>query len=131
MLPVWHRWMVTDESSRRLLFSLHHLRTLQARYLEIFSMGFPLDSETRFSTINLCFSFHRTPLIKCLNVCTIQQTSSTTKSQQMVQQVLNDHKAVERENGLTLFRGRKDVSSFPQSEEELTGFLDQTPVKLL
>ena len=53
MLAMWHWWMVMDKSSRRLLFSLHYLRTLQAQYPEIFSTGSPLDSETGFSTINL------------------------------------------------------------------------------
>lgn len=122
---MWHQWMVKDKSSRR-LFSLHHLRTLQAQYLEIFSTGGPLDSETVFSTINLCFLFIfiETFVIKCLTACSLQQIFSTSKSQQ----VLNEHKATERENGLILSKGRMFLISL--NLRSWQRFLDQTSVKL-
>ena len=63
------------------------------------------------------FIFIETFLIKCLTACSLQQIFSTTMSQQMAQQVLNEHKATERENGLILSKGRKNVSSFLESEE--------------
>ena len=50
--------------------------------------------------------------MKCLIASSIQQILSTTKYQEVIQLVLNEQKATERENGLTVFRGKKKVSSF-------------------
>lgn len=84
---------------------------LWAQPLEILT-GCLLDLETGFPAMNLCYSFVfiEIPLLKCLTSSTMQQKSSTTIYQQMIQLVLNEQKATQMRNGLTLFKEKNNSS---------------------
>ncbi|XP_007459957.1 PREDICTED: 60S ribosomal protein L10-like [Lipotes vexillifer] len=78
--------------------------------LRIFRTKEEADGFIKLPTQGFPAALPETSLIKCMMVSTIQYTPFTIKSQQVIQLVLNNRRQLTR-SSLTLFKGKKNVSS--------------------
>lgn len=128
----WALKLQTRRSTDLPLLSFHHLKILWVQHLEIFSTSCLLESGIQI--INLCFPFIFIEIffIKCLPTSTIQQKAPTTKSQEMIQLVLNEQKAIKWEVNLHCSSYRKmSLLSLNKRSNYKEFLLDQTLVRFL